>query len=291
MTVKIDGTNTVANPAFTGADTDTGLQCGTNELKLVTGGSARATVDSSGNIGVGVTPSSWGGSRNAIQFDSTAAAYICNDEAMAIVSNMYFNGSNNKYIRTDASSQVLFQTGSTQFLYAGSGTAGNNISFSTAATIDTHGIKFQGDTAANNALDDYDQGTWNPTVAFGGSSTGVAYNERQGIYVKIGNLVWASFVMSLTNNGSGTGNISLSLPFAVGDNTENRGIGTLGYFAGFAGLNSNPNVYASSAGATTCRFQHLNSNSGSGTQVTTLTHGNVTNSASWRGAIMYSTVD
>jgi len=37
MTVKIDGTNTVANPAFTGADTDTGLQCGTNEVDLVTG--------------------------------------------------------------------------------------------------------------------------------------------------------------------------------------------------------------------------------------------------------------
>ena len=53
MTVKIDGTNTEANPAFTGADTDTGLQCGTNEVKLVTGGTARATVDSSGRLGVG----------------------------------------------------------------------------------------------------------------------------------------------------------------------------------------------------------------------------------------------
>ena len=55
MTVKIDGTNTVANPAFTGADTDTGLQCGTNELKLVTGGTARATVDSSGRLGINTT--------------------------------------------------------------------------------------------------------------------------------------------------------------------------------------------------------------------------------------------
>ena len=55
MTVKIDGTNTVANPAFTGADTDTGLQVGTNELKLVTGGTARATVDSSGQVGIGTT--------------------------------------------------------------------------------------------------------------------------------------------------------------------------------------------------------------------------------------------
>ncbi|QJQ82607.1 tail fibers protein [Synechococcus phage S-SBP1] len=55
MTVKINGTNTVANPAFTGADTDTGLQCGTDELKLVTAGTSRATVDSSGRLLVGTS--------------------------------------------------------------------------------------------------------------------------------------------------------------------------------------------------------------------------------------------
>lgn len=65
MTVRIDGTNTEANPAFTGADTDTGLQCGTNELKLVTGGTARATVDSSGRLGLGTTsPGSFNASAN-----------------------------------------------------------------------------------------------------------------------------------------------------------------------------------------------------------------------------------
>ena len=48
MTIKINGDNTVANPGFSGDDTDTGLQVGTNELKLVTGGTARATIDSAG---------------------------------------------------------------------------------------------------------------------------------------------------------------------------------------------------------------------------------------------------
>ena len=55
MAIKINGDNSVANPGFTGDDTDTGLQVGTDELKLVTGGTARATVDSSGNIGVGTS--------------------------------------------------------------------------------------------------------------------------------------------------------------------------------------------------------------------------------------------
>ena len=153
------------------------------------------------------------------------------------------------------------------------------------------GLTFNGDTAADNALDDYEQGTWNPTIAFGGSSTGVNYVEREGIYVKIGNLVWASIVISLSSNGSGTGDISITLPFTVGSNSENRGIGTLAYFAGFGGLNSNPNIYASSGGATTCRLQHLNNGGGgNGTQVTTLTHGNVGNNAGMRGAIMYTTM-
>ena len=52
MTVKINGTNTAASPAFTGADTDTGLQVGTNELNLVTGGTARFTVQSDGDVTV-----------------------------------------------------------------------------------------------------------------------------------------------------------------------------------------------------------------------------------------------
>ena len=53
MTLKLNGTNSEAAPAYAGDDADTGLQCGTNELKLVTGGTARATVDSSGNVGIG----------------------------------------------------------------------------------------------------------------------------------------------------------------------------------------------------------------------------------------------
>ena len=72
MTVKIDGTNTEANPAFTGADTDTGLQCGTNEVKLVTGGTARATVDSSGRLGIGTaTPLTRGHLEGTSGDDST----------------------------------------------------------------------------------------------------------------------------------------------------------------------------------------------------------------------------
>jgi hypothetical protein len=35
MTIRIDGTNTAANPGITGADADTGLQFGTDEVSSV----------------------------------------------------------------------------------------------------------------------------------------------------------------------------------------------------------------------------------------------------------------
>jgi hypothetical protein len=50
MSIRIDGTNTTANPGITGADADTGLQFGTDEIQFVTGGTNRATVESNGNF-------------------------------------------------------------------------------------------------------------------------------------------------------------------------------------------------------------------------------------------------
>jgi len=55
MSIRIDGTNTAANPGITGADADTGLQFGTNEVSIVTGGTEKVKVDSSGNLGIGTT--------------------------------------------------------------------------------------------------------------------------------------------------------------------------------------------------------------------------------------------
>jgi len=50
MPIRLDGTNTTANPGITGGDADTGLQFGTDEIQLVTGGTNRATVESNGNF-------------------------------------------------------------------------------------------------------------------------------------------------------------------------------------------------------------------------------------------------
>ena len=62
--------------------------------------------------------------------------------------------------------------------------AGNTLK----ARIDTDGLKFNSDTAAANALDDYEEGTFTPIFLVGSSSSN-SYTVQAGRYTKIGNIV------------------------------------------------------------------------------------------------------
>ena len=69
------------------------------------------------------------------------------------------------------------------------------------------GITFNGDTASANALDDYEEGTWTATlIGDGGTNPTLTYGNQTGYYVKIGNIVtatWYSGALSISNAGSG----------------------------------------------------------------------------------------
>ena len=78
------------------------------------------------------------------------------------------------------------------------------------------GISFNGDTAAANAIDDYEEGSWTPTV----SGTSVTYQHQVGGYTKIGNMVyWKCYIT--VNGGSPTTTIS-GLPYAVPAGEQNN---------------------------------------------------------------------
>jgi len=102
--------------------------------------------------------------------------------------------------------------------------------------IDTHGIKFNGDTAAANALDDFEEGSFTPNLQVGGSDSGITYSYAVGQYVKIGRQVHVNIYISLSNKGSNTGNIHFgNLPFAVTDTlngTQHEASGSVGYISG-----------------------------------------------------------
>lgn len=79
--------------------------------------------------------------------------------------------------------------------------------------LPTGGLTFNGDTAAANALDDYEEGTFTPHIV-GTTVTGSAtYTSRTGVYTKVGNQV--SFALEMTwTFVNGIGNMKVQgLPY------------------------------------------------------------------------------
>jgi len=75
--------------------------------------------------------------------------------------------------------------------------------------LDNHGIKFGTDTAAANALDDYEEGTWTPETVTG------TWGQVTGYYTKIGQQVFLTAYMYGCNTTSGSDLVKVdNLPFA-----------------------------------------------------------------------------
>jgi hypothetical protein len=60
----------------------------------------------------------------------------------------------------------------------------------------------------------YQEGTFVPSLTFGGASVGMTYAARQGFYARVGNLVTASIYVVLSAKGTSNGDAAISLPFA-----------------------------------------------------------------------------
>ena len=103
------------------------------------------------------------------------------------------------------------------------------------------GITFPATQSASsnaNTLDDYEEGTWTPTLIGSTSTSGQSYTHQRGRYTKIGNLVTATFDVQLSDRGtlSGTAQID-GLPFSSTTSPFNyKGLASIGYWAS---LNTN----------------------------------------------------
>lgn len=126
-------------------DTNTGLFFpAADTVGITTGGTERARVDSSGNLGFGITPSAWGTTTlKAIQMGGGALALSSGGAGAgdgSLTWNGYYNGTNWIYVYTGgaASRFRLNESGAAWFTSA-SGTAGNTITFTQAMTLDASG--------------------------------------------------------------------------------------------------------------------------------------------------------
>jgi hypothetical protein len=91
----------------------------------------------------------------------------------------------------------------------------------------TGGIQFNGDTAAANALDDYEEGTWTPTFTDTLGNDVTATNV--GRYTKIGRQVTLSLTTTWSNKGA-AGAGSLVYMSGVPFNMNNKANGIVTYY-------------------------------------------------------------
>jgi hypothetical protein len=120
-----------------------------NPFYLVSNGLIRATIDSVGNVGVGVTPSAWQSDYKALQIRGASLSNNAAASDLWLSANLFVNSSlQNTYIATAAASRYRQTSGTHIWDIAASGTAGNAITFTQAMTLDASGNLLVGLTAA-----------------------------------------------------------------------------------------------------------------------------------------------
>ena len=234
---------------------------GTSGALTVAGNTSNNIVvnHNDGNVGIGTTSA---GNFNGLTFSGN---FLSVDGPIQIKS-------------TNDSAAVLGLGGDTYrkaSISTPNGTATPHLSFavatggSTSSTAEVGrwlsggGLTFNGDTAADNALDDYEEGTFTPSIGSSSGSGGAATGAT-GKYTKIGNMVFAQCHMSVNTLGSMSGTFFVTgFPFAAGsDYTLYQGAVRS---QGIGGSNDKVVTFEMSAGTANGRFHFA---SGTSTQLT-----------------------
>jgi hypothetical protein len=235
----VDGS--AATPAIRGTDANTGIFFpAADTIAFSEGGAECARFDSAGNFGLGVTPSAWGSAWRALQIGSITAVAQGSAAQSVLSNNSYIDGTNARYLSTGLSSFYQQYQGEHSWWFSASGSAGAVISSTKAMVLDTAGglktyntigvgntapstsgagITFPATQSASsdaNTLDDYEEGTWTPTVV--GSSTAGTYTVVPigCVYTKIGRMVALQFNIQFSAASGGSGQAVIgNLPFAM----------------------------------------------------------------------------
>jgi len=103
--------------------------------------------------------------------------------------------------------------------------------------ISEYGVAFNGDTAAANSLDDYEEGDHTTTITCASGSIALYSNYDTISYTKVGRKVHVQGKLAVNTVSSPTGATTISLPFAVAQQNDRGEDSThvgVGYFNGSA---------------------------------------------------------
>jgi hypothetical protein len=129
MTFQVNNDNNISGRVFDWRNGGKGYSDGTFLM----------TLNASGNLGLGVTPSAWDVSARVLQIGNFVALANYTDY-MDLSTNTFYDGQY-KYLNSSRAASTYTQTGGQHRFYtAPSGTAGNAITFTQAMTISSTGI-------------------------------------------------------------------------------------------------------------------------------------------------------
>jgi hypothetical protein len=231
----INGTDTGSGGLITTGDSSDELQLQTAEVARVTLTNTAVVVNESGanvdfrvegdteanllfvdasadNVGIGTSSPS-----RQLEVSKAGIAYIRAADTINSVNMEMLAASSGGWVGTQTNHALLFQANNTEKA---------RITTDGYLRLAGGGIQFNGDTAAANALNDYEAGTWTPTDASGaGLTLSVAGTPR---YVKIGRFVFFNVgLITYPSTANGSGASVGGLPFTVDSNNH----GTLSFVA------------------------------------------------------------
>jgi hypothetical protein len=194
MTIKQQGGIFGRNPTFNEVDVQTNVSFSEN---------AKALFGNSSDLAV-----YHNGSDSIIEDTGSGNLYIqgthvyIKDASGNNFARFYDNGTGGQ-IRLYHDASKVFETNSYGISITGNVavTSGNGIDFSATSG-----------TGTSELLDDYEEGTWTPTDQSGGS---LSFSDADGVYTKIGDLVFAAFAIDYPTTSDTNGIIIGGLPFTV----------------------------------------------------------------------------